>query len=202
MNPQKQRLLIMILAGVFGLLILIGVGFTIFTSQKGKVIIVKILPHDATIKLDGREVKTGIHYVNPGKHQFVITRAVFKDKTVNFEIKASESQNFELYTRPIDDSAGAAWAQQNPEEAREIDGYDSRAYEENARRVFDSNQILSELPILDNQFRIDQGFSKTGKDFALYIQTTDDAGKAAALDTLRTMGYDPNKLEIIYTTPE
>ena len=201
MSPQQQRILIMLAAGLFGLLIIIGVGLTIYNSQKGRVNIAALTPADATVKLDGREVKKGTHYVEPGKHQFVISRAAFYEKKVDFEIKAGETQNFDLYIIP-DENAGVDWALQNPDEASVIDGYSSREYERESNRVFESNQILSEIPILGTGFRIDHGFSKTGRDFALYIQSTDEAGKQAALDTLSVMGYDPKNFEIIYTQPE
>jgi len=202
MNQQQQRILIMIFAGLFGLLILIGVGLTIYNSQKGKVVITSIAPQDATVKLDGKDIKKGTHYIEPGKHQFVMSRAAFTEKKVDFEIKAGETKGFELYIRPVDDNAGVEWEMQNPDEASEIDGYSSREYERESQRVFTDNQILSELPIMDSTFRIDHGFSKTGRDFALYIQAADDAGKTAALETLKYLGYDPDKFEIIYTQPE
>lgn len=201
MNQQKQRLLIMIFAGIFGLLILVGVGFAIFQSQKGKVVIAKLTPQDATVKLDGAEIKKGTHYVEPGKHKFEISRTAFKNRTQEFEIQAGETQNFDLYTAP-DGDAGLQWAEQNPEEASELDGYMSREYEAASQRIVDSNEIFKDLPIMDAGFRIDHGLSEKGRDFALYIQSDDDAGKQAAIDTLVYMGYDPTKYEIIYTKPE
>lgn len=202
MSPQKQRLIIMILAGFFGLLIIIGVAITLFNSQKGKIVIRDIAPHDATVKLDGNELKEGTHYVEPGKHQFVISRAAFNEKKFDIDIKAGETQGFDLYITPVDDSVGVAWAEQNPEEAMKIDGYGSAEYNRESERVFDNNKILSQLPIIDRGFRIDHGFSKQNRDFALYIQSADEEGKAAALLTLESLGYDPKNFEIIYTQPE
>jgi hypothetical protein len=202
MSPQKQRLIIMLLAGFFGLLIIIGVAITLLNGQKGKVVIRDITPHDATVKLDGNVVGKGTEYVEPGKHQFVLTHPAFKEKKVDFEIKAGETQGFDIWSVPLDDSVGRAWLEQNPEEAMKIDGYGSAEYIRESERVFDNNAILSELPIIDRGFRIDHGFSKEGRDFALYIQSADEEGKQAALDTLEYMGYDPKNFEIIYTQPE
>ena len=201
MNPQQQRIIIMTLAGLFGLIVLIGVGWTIFQSQRGKVV-TTITPHDATVKLDGREVKgNATHFIEPGKHQFVISRTAFVEKKVDFEIKAGETKNIDLFIIP-DEAAGLEWVKQNPEEASALDGRVSQEYTQESERVFSSNQILSQLPITDTGFRIDHGFSKTGRDFALYIQSADEAGRVAALETLKYMGYDPANYEIIYTTPQ
>lgn len=201
-NPQKQRLAIMILAGFFGLLIIAGVAMTIFNNQQGKIVIRDITPLDSTVTLDGNSIKKGTHYIKPGKHQFVINRAVFTEKKIDFEIKAGETQGFDLFITPLDDTAGEQWALQNPEEAYKIDGFASERYMNESARVFDNNKILSELPIIDRGFRIDHGFSKQGRDFALYIQSADEEGKNAALETLSSMGYDPKNFEIIYTQPE
>jgi len=200
MNPQKQRIVLMVLAGIFGLLVLIGVGLTIYQSQKGKVV-TTITPHDATVKLDGREIPgNGTQFVEPGRHEFVITRTAFVEKKIPFEIKAGETQNFDLFIVP-DENAGLEWVKQNPNEAMELDGRMSQEYIEEGERLFASHQILSELPIVDRLFRISHGTSKTGKDFALYIQASDQEGRTAALETLKYMGYDPVNYEIIYTQP-
>jgi hypothetical protein len=200
MNPQQQRIGIMVLAGIFGVMVLIGLGIALFQSQKGKVI-TTITPNDAIVKLDGREVKgDDTHFVDPGKHQFVITRQAFIEKKVDFEIKAGETQTMELFIVP-DETAGLEWVKQNPEQAMQLDGFMSNEYNANADRVYKGNQILSALPIIDGTFRIDQGFSKTGRDFALYIQANDQEARTAAIETLKYLGYDPSAFEIIYTTP-
>lgn len=200
MTPERQRIIIMALAGIFGILMLIGLGFTIFRSQQGKVVVNAITPNDATVKLDGTDVKAGTHYVTPGKHQFVLTRAAFVEKKIDFEIKAGETKGFDLYIVP-DEDAGLEWLKQNPDEGMILDGYVSNAYEEDAQRVYTNNQILHELPITETNFRIDHGVSKKGGDFAIYIQAEDDAGRVAAIETLKYLGYDPDKFEIIYTAP-
>lgn len=201
MTPQQQRIIIIVLASLFGLLVLIGLGWTIFQSQKGKVVIVSITPTDATVKLDGNNIQKGTHYIDPGTHKFVISRTAFTEKTIDFEIKAGETQNFDLYIFP-DGGAGQEWTKQNPDEAAALDGYFSREYEQEAERVYDANQILSALPIIDGTFRIDHGVSKTGRDFALYIQASTSEDRTAAIETLRYLGYTPESFEIIYTTPQ
>jgi hypothetical protein len=200
MTPQKQRLLIMVAAGFFGLLIIIGLIFTLWQGQQGKVIIKDVTPSDSTMKLDGQEIKKGTHYITPGKHQFVVTRQVFKDQTVDFEIKGGETREFEFFLFS-DESAGLEWVKQNPEEAAKLDGEMSRRYEEAVDNTT-KYEIMNDLPILDRYFRIDKGLSEKGNDFALYIQSGSEEGKAAALETLEYMGYDPKNFEIIYTQPE
>lgn len=200
MNSQQQRIIIMVLAGIFGLMVLIGIGYAIFQSQKGKVTY-NVTPKDATVKLDGRTIPgEGTELVEPGKHQFVISRPAFTEKKVDFEIKAGESKGFDLFVIP-DETAGLEWVKQNPEEASELDGKVSQEYLQEADRITNSNQIFKDLPIIDRTFRINHGRSEKGNDFALYIQASDQAGRDDALATLLYLGYDPKNFEIIYVTP-
>jgi len=200
MTPQKQRLIIMILAGFFGLLIIVGLIFTFMRSQQGKLVIKDVTPSDSVVKLDGQEIKKGTHYITPGKHQIVVTRQVFKEEKVDFEIKGGEAREFEFFLFSYE-SAGLEWVKQNPEEAAKLDGEMSRRYEEAVDKST-KYEIMNDLPILDRYFRIDKGLSEKGNDFALYIQSGSEEGKAAALETLEYMGYDPKNFEIIYTQPE
>lgn len=200
MTPKQQRIVIFVLAGIFSVLVLIGLGFAVFQSTKGRVDIVALTPSDATVTLDGNKVEKGTHYVDPGKHTFVVSRTAFTEKKIDFEIKAGETQTFDLYIFP-EGGAGLEWVKQNPDQASVLDGYYSNEYEQEANRVYDNNQILSELPLIDGTFRIDHGLSKTGRDFALYIQAADQEGRTAALETLKYMGYNPDNFEIIYVTP-
>jgi hypothetical protein len=200
MSPQKQRLIIMILAGFFGLLIIVGLIITFMRSQQGKVTIKDVTPSDSVMKLDGQEIKKGTHYITPGKHQFVVTRQVFKEQKIDFEIKGGETREFEFFLFS-DESAGLEWNLQNPEEAAKLDGEMSRRYEEAVDRST-KYEIMNDLPIIDRYFRIDKGLSEKGNDFALYIQSGTEEGKADALATLEYMGYDPKNFEIIYTKPE
>ena len=200
MNPQQQRIIIMVFAGIFGLMVIIGVGFAIFQSQKGKVTY-NVVPKDSTVKLDGRQVAgAGTEFVDPGKHQFVITRPAFVEKKVDFEIKAGESKGFDLFVVP-DEGAGIEWVKQNPEEASELDGKVSQEYIQESERITSSHQIFKDLPIIDSTFRINHGRSEKGNDFALYIQASDQTGRDNALATLQYMGYDPKNFEIIYVAP-
>jgi hypothetical protein len=200
MKPEQQRIIIMVLAGIFGIMVIIGVGYAIYQSQKGK-ITYNTTPKDAIVKLDGQEVPgSGTKLVEPGKHQFVITRSAFVEKKIDFEIKAGESKGFDLFIIP-NDNAGLEWVKQNPEEASELDGKVSNEYIETAERITNSHQILKDLPIAEATFRINHGRSEKGNDFALYIQAADQAGRDDALATLDYLGYDPKNFEIIYTTP-
>ena len=197
MTPQQKKLVIFVLSGIFGILVIASIALAIFQSQQGKVTYTS-LPGDITLRLDGKDIPTnGTMFVAQGKHEFIATRRAFDEKKIPFEIAKGETKNFDIYIFPNGD-AGLDWVEQNPGEASALDGIVSNEYNNRATSVRDNNPILEILPIIDGSFRIDQGLSKTGKDFALYVQFGNEESKNAALATLRYFGYDPENFEIIY----
>ncbi|HVI68832.1 MAG TPA: hypothetical protein VM581_00050 [Magnetospirillaceae bacterium] len=200
MSPKQQRFLIICATVLFGLMVIVAIFFAYQQSQMGRVVITST-PTDLTLTLDGKPIApTGQVFVSPGKHELVASRSAFTAKTIEFDIAKGEKKEIPVFLLP-EGAAGLEWVKQNPDQASALDGLISNEYEEKTQKVFADNKILQKLPIVDRTFRIDHGISKTGKQFALYIQATDQAGRDDALATLRFYGYDPAAYEIIYTNP-
>ncbi len=198
---KKQKLVLIGFSILFVIMVAVGIYFAAVQSQMGRVM-TDVTPADSTLKLDGKEIPiSGQTYVTPGKHELTASRDAFTSKTTTFEIAKGEAKSFNMYLLP-DGSAGEQWLKDHPEQAYKIDGLIGKEYTELGEKVTAANKILQDLPIIDGTFRIDQGASKTGKDFALYIQAADQTGRDNALATLKLYGYEPSFYEIIYVTPD
>lgn len=200
MTLKLQKKLIIGAAAVFGLMVIVGIFFAYQQSQMGRLITAST-PSDLTLTLDGKQIApSGQIFIEPGKHELLAQRRAFTERKIEFEIAKGETKEMTIYIFP-EGGAGEEWAKQNPEEASELDGFISNDYEQKTEEAFEANPILEKLPIVDRTFRIDQGISPTGKQFALYIQAADQEARDSALATLRYYGFDPAIYEIIYVTP-
>lgn len=197
---NKQRLIIVLGAIFFGLMVIVALFFAYQQSQMGRLVTAST-PKDLTLTLDGKQIApTGQIFIEPGSHELVATRSAFKEKRIPFDIAKGETKEITVFIFP-EGGAGQEWVRQNPNEASELDGIISNEYEATTSNAFNGNQILRQLPMIDKTFRIDHGLSKTGREFALYIQATDQAAREDALATLQYYGFDPAQYEIIYLDP-
>jgi len=199
---MKQRTLIVIAASIFSTIVVVAFALFLVQSRLGKLITVAF-PTDLTLTLDGKNIAaTGTTFVEPGDHTLSATRGGFKEQKQSFTIKSGQTQTFSFYLL-VDDQAGADYLQKHPNEAAAIEGVQSKEFDQQSNALFNNNAILTQLPIIDNTFRIDYGVSqkKPPTAFALYIQVSDQQGRNDAKDWMVTNGYDPQKYEIIYVDP-
>lgn len=197
---MNKRQLLIAAAIFFGLLVIAALFFTYQQSQMGRLVTAST-PKDLTLLLDGKPIApTGQVFIEPGKHELTASRAAFGEKKIPFEIAKGETKEITVYIFP-EGGAGEEWVKQNPDAAAALDGFVSNEYENEVQQVFSAHPILQRLPIIDRTFRISQGVSNTGRDFALYIQAADQGGRDDALATLKFYGHNPADFEIIYINP-
>jgi hypothetical protein len=201
-----QRRFIFIAGGIFIALIVVSLLFFFLQSRMGR-LIVTLVPNDGTVTVDGKPIAAnGTTFVAAGKHTIVAHRDYFVDQKQDFTISSGENKAFSFYLLTGGSGPGLEWLKQHPDQASEIEGYYGQQIEQQSNKLYNNNPILSQLPILDTDFRIDYGLSKKNpKDpqaFALYVQATTQDGRDHALLTLQYFGYDPAKFEIIYVDPK
>lgn len=172
-------------------------------NKSGKVpITIKVAPSDSIVTIDNKVSSSGNVYIYPGIHTFKATRTSFTDYSITVKIDNSSS-NSPIILLPSPDSEEAKkFLTDNPnvQAAREFLGGERANIE--GENLLKTNPIISILPFIDREYRIDYGPSQLHPNdklaISITITSTSEASQQDALDLLKFKGYDTSKLELIY----
>lgn len=163
---------------------------------------ISIIPSDATVLIDNKKVDTSKTLaLKGGKHNLTAKKGGFKDYETSFEVKSGSSKSMEV-RMAYNNYVGYQWLVDHPEQQYELEGRSSRYIQQQNVIMRNDNPIISRLPYLDPQFRIDYGVSKKNPDtegaLAIYVQSYTPDGRQAALSWIKSQGYDVSTMEIIF----
>lgn len=187
------------------ILFIFGISSGIHLQLQGN-LQVDVTPNDSTITINNHKVVQGkVIGVNQGTYTLKVSREGFATQSQKFTIKNRESKEIKIYLLS-NSSIGDQWLNLHPEQATEIEGTGSRAYDKLSAQNTTKNPFVSELPIYDPRFRIDYGLSQEHPDdsnaVAIYITSSSPIGRQTALQSIRDNGYDPSDMEIIFEAPQ
>jgi hypothetical protein len=160
-------------------------------------------PSTARVLVDGRVVGVsgGKIYVIPGKHSVQATQSGFSDYSETVEVNRNP-KTLIIILNPIDE-VGRKFLHFNPEEQRLRESIIGKLSASQNEDLANKNPITAILPYIDQYFRIDYGASQAHPEdsnaIAVYITSFAPDGKQRAVALLQTKGFDPSKLEIIYS---
>lgn len=166
-------------------------------------ILISSFPSDATITVNGKPYSEGKQIsLSAGNKTIVLQRTGFFEKTITAKVKAGETTHLNV-TMNVDPQFLANGGQLNLDAADTArgEGLLGNEIESKGQIITKDNPIIQLLPYIGSNFRVDYGVSQKNPDSdaqALYITAPTAAGRQAALDWIRSQGYDPAKLEIIY----
>jgi hypothetical protein len=191
-----------IISAIAAALIVIAI-FTVIQAirQSGRgTLTVTTLPRDAAVMLHNKKIadnrKVG---VSPGTYDITVTRSGFADQKQDVTITKGKESTVAFYLSP-NGAEGLQWFKDHPDEAHEAEAVTGEAFTKASEKKAEELPLINDLPFIDQQYRVDYGKSeKDPSKIAIYIKYWSDEGKTQALDWIRFKGYDPNKLEIIYT---
>jgi hypothetical protein len=203
-NQQKKYLRLGIIVAVMAVIVTITITFIVNsrTANMGKLTTI-VVPDDALMTINGKNAainkKIG---VTPGEYTVKVKRSGFKDQEQKLSIKKTDNKEMRFFMEPSSPE-GFNWLTNHPEQALKAESLTSKEFDEQSKRIVEKLPLIEELPFIDQFWRVDYGVSEKYPDdseaVALYVKYWSEQGKQDALDWIKFKGYDPEKLEIIFT---
>ncbi|HEY3560518.1 MAG TPA: S-layer protein [Kribbella sp.] len=183
-------------------LVLIG-GMLLFRGGSDTKLMVRSIPGDLTLRLDGHEIPAnGEVKVKSGKHTLEGSRRGFQSYTQTIDVSGKEL-NYRMYLY-ANGAEGREWAQNNPEQELELEREAGKHFDEMNARLRAKYPVLAYLPYVGDGFEATQAPSKTDpknpEAISLAIEVFGPQGKTRAMEWIHGYGWDPDTLDIIWTT--
>ena len=200
MNNIPRRFLfiaIVVFIATAVLLIFSGINRSRMTAK----ITIEVSPSGSTIKLNDKGIKEGTRKVRPGSYTIKVSHDGFT--TGSKSITISKNQN--VYVGIVLDPSSLStnnWFDTHPEDALKGEGITGKSMDQASQELQAKFPIITNLPFIDQEYRIDYGKSKKEPDnpqaLAIVITYYSESGKQQAIDWIRFKGYNPDNMEIIY----
>ena len=157
-----------------------------------------IIPSDAQVKIDGEQVKQSKSYtIRTGSHKLEISRGGFISLNITTPKDITGKQ---LYTLTPSSEEGYTWLVNHPAEAQTREGAGGAAFDKASANLKSQNKLVTELPFVLSNLRIDYGNRPDGQ-LAIYITAATVRDRSEAIQIIRHMGYDPSDYIIIFKAP-
>lgn len=203
MEEDGRRTLVMGAVALLVIVVLIG-GFLIWRHDPKAELTVKSIPNDLTLTLDGAPIAaSGTIDVRPGTYQLQAKRDGFQSYEQTLTVRGTDPVSVEVYLY-ANGPVGVEWGKNNPEQQREAEAAAGRRYDEIQARLAAKYPILAELPYIGPDFKATYQNSKSDptnpEAISVKILIYGPSGKQEALQWITGNGWDPNSLDLIYTT--
>ncbi|HEX6462243.1 MAG TPA: PEGA domain-containing protein [Candidatus Saccharimonadales bacterium] len=200
---MMKKSTIIVIITIVGAALLAVISWQLYQTSKMGTLTLTVTPKDAIVRIDGRQVATWESTrLTPGSHKLEISRDDFVTQAFTVEVAGGKTTTKEITLQANSDKAAADWQSQHQAESLRGEAEAGKAITEGGAKVTADNPILNRLPYATSTFRIDFGVSEKHPNdpnaVALYITADGEAGKSHALAWMRSQGYDPSSLEIIY----
>ncbi|MBW4061643.1 hypothetical protein HJC99_03695 [Candidatus Saccharibacteria bacterium] len=181
-------------------LVLVGLAayFTYITiSRHGKIgVTLAVFPTTAAINLNtGQVVKNGTVYLPAGTYTANVSADGFAPLKQTFVINSDRHDYAFVLTAQSD--AAKKWVADHPKEAHAIESIAGAQSNQDTNVFYQQNSIAALLPLIDTYFSI--GYKVPGGVFTVTINTASPRYRYYALQQIENWGYDPAKLNIVFT---
>ena len=189
------------------IIVIVGlVGYAIFIAvdREGKVQVeLAVVPRDAKITVDGKDVNPSFTYLQPGKkYSFKAQKQGFK----SLEIVSYIAEDNKVVTLPLTPESEDAkkWAEANQDNYSVLAAMASKATNEEGEKITEQNPIVSSLPyknlIYSIGYRGDPS-DPSGRSIIVIIDARPNS-RTAALQKLSELGGDITTLKIEFANYE
>ncbi|WP_350280185.1 S-layer protein [Kribbella sp. HUAS MG21] len=203
MLDENRRPFAIAVVALAVVLIVIG-GVVLFRGGGSQTTLsVTSIPNDLTLTLDGHEIPAnGDVEIKAGEHTLVGTRRGFQSYTQKFT-SGNDPLSVKMYLY-ANSAEGREWTKNNPEQEQELEAEAGRNFSQTQNRLQMKYPILAQLPYIGPGFQATYTKSKTDPNnpeaISVVIEVFAPNGKKEALRWLRGYGWDPETLDIIWTT--
>ena len=173
--------------------------FTVIERTGKEKVSVTVIPNDAIIYLDNKQINKGDIYLKKGTYTFSAKKKGFKTDTQIIKVSDKEI-SIGLLPTPESEEA-KAWLRNNPTIQTQREGVGGDMAALRGRYIEEQTPLIKELPYTDINapFSIDYGASPTRKyGVIIYISDSTPRGRQLALNWIKQQGANPTDLEIYY----
>ncbi len=211
----KQKILIT--SAIIVLFIAFPLIFISYKRINNSIISFFVAPSSATIKLDGKIVKSGIkkdgsgyleikpinHAVTSGKHTIEITKDGFT--TIKEEIELNPNSSF-IYYNYLSSENDPDWYSKNEEESRLLETIIPKLSQQKQEDVEDKYPLIKHLPLnidyytndLSKHVKYSISYIIEGDKVSIKITDLSGNNKTLALDKIKSLGFSPDDYNIEY----
>jgi hypothetical protein len=185
-----------------------------YFNHRGLVkVVVKPIPSDSLVTIDGKDIKAGTIYLKPGVYTFSASRQYFD--SIMYKVNTTYiPKSHVVYLLPLPNSVAAKqWLNQHPLEQQEREAVGGLNSETTQSRLTRKYPIINKLPVYNSHYRIDYSISQGDNItfsitlYAIINQPSQYAQyqaqlsqyKTEALQFLSSNGIDPSLYQIKYT---
>lgn len=199
-----NRKAIIVLTSVTLIVILVlSVTTSVRYSNMGQ-LTTQIVPSDAVLRLEGKQIGGNrLVRISPGTYTVTVSRSGFASKIKKVTIKKGEKQSINFVLDPNSEE-GLEWSRDHPKETAKGEGIVSKEVTGKMEDTSERNPIINRLPIVGSSWRIDYSASQKHPEdptaVTIIIKSYDEAGKAEALDWMKTYNFNPADYDIVYAS--
>ncbi|MFI5691244.1 S-layer protein [Kribbella sp. NPDC051586] len=202
MDEENRRPLMI---GVVALVIVVVLVGSILLLRGGSEtsIAVESVPDDLTLTLDGHQVPAnGVIKVKQGQHTVEGKRNGFQTYSMTFTAEG-DRQSLKMYLF-ANSAEGREWAVKHPEQELKLEAEAGRRFDEIQDRLREKYPIMNQLPYVGDGFEATYTKSKTDptnpEAISVVIEVYGPQGREKAMQWIQGYGWDPNTLDLVWTT--
>ncbi len=195
-SPKQTLVLVVLL-----FILYIVYNLTLIGSRVGEVrTSIDVVPENATISVDGKQVSNKTVYLKPGEYTFSASADGWSTDTQKVSVNTDQSRVV-LLPEPQSEEI-KKWLRDNPDVQHKREELGGQKFNTLGGEEVKNNPLIAVLPHtnVSPPFSIDFGPSKLrkGKVF-LIISDASPNGRSAALDWIRQNDEDPTDYEIVFS---
>lgn len=197
-SRNKIILIIGLLVVAFGALVIYALQQLTYTAA----VKIEAAPLTSNISINGQAAKQGITKLRPGDVTIKVTMPGFDDYTTKINVADKETKYVGVLLKSNDPST-ADWYDKHPEDQSMAEGIASKLHDASSQKQIEAEPFLKELPFTAAgfEFKIDYGAPPANSNKpTIYIQADTQAARDDALTWITYRGYDPSKMNIVYST--
>jgi len=195
---RKLLLIIIVVIAAIGGLIFYAVQQSTYTAMVN----IEATPLSSSVTIDGHHANQGITKISPGTIVVTVSLPGFSNFTTKVKIAAGETKYIGVVLQS-NTSDTSNWFEQHPEDQAIAEKIASKQFDATSQKQIKAEPFLKELPFTAAgfEFKIDYGTPPANSDKStIFIQSDTQTGRDDALVWIRSRGYDPSKMNIVYTT--
>lgn len=194
-NTRRNKIVIVTIS----LIALIGLVTALLLSLRqpgGIAVQVNTVPKDAKILANGKRIRNGTVYLEPGNYSIEVSKKGFN--TVNSTIAISVNRTYiQEALNPVSTET-KAWAAKNNKLYLEFEGLAGRTAQKTGDDFYKRNTLAKLLPIDKLTFKIGYLENPDGS-ITLNIYSVDALSRAEAMQQILDWGYDLTDYKITFT---
>lgn len=192
---------------ISSVIVLLVVGFLIFAlygyiSRIGKEPVqIFVIPNTATLTIDGQPYRPGTSYLAPGTYTVKATYEGFEDYEASITINQPNTTDIDIALTPASEEA-EKWRQDNMDLYLQREGRVGTRANEFGIAFQEKHPITAQLPVRNPTFTIGHRLDPDDQSQIILEITAITGLRNAAVQQIRTMGFEPTDFKINFNNYE